>query len=94
MTKITREEVLKLAALSKIEILDSEIDAITQQLQSVLSYAESVQDIAGDADIESDKNVNVFAQDIVSKTDCGPILKQAPECEDNFFVVPKVLEDK
>lgn len=94
MTKITREEVLKLAALSKIEILDSEIDAITQQLQSVLSYAESVQDIAGDSDIESDKNVNVFAQDIVSKTDCGPILNQAPEREDNFFVVPKVLEDK
>jgi len=92
MAKITREEVLKLAELSKLEILDNEIDAIIQQLESVLSYAVRVTEIAGDISVGSTKNVNVFAPDIIQKTDYEPILAQSPEHDGNLFIVPKVLD--
>jgi aspartyl-tRNA(Asn)/glutamyl-tRNA(Gln) amidotransferase subunit C len=94
MAKITREEVLKLAELSRIEILEEEIDSITKQLQDVLSYAERVTQLASEKEVEFDKNVNVFAQDIIRKTNPAPIIAQSPEHEDNFFVVPKIIEDK
>jgi len=115
MAKITREEVLKLAALSKIDILDTEIESILKQLQDVLSYAQRVREIAGglpgeasivakampdmkseawDVKIASNKNVNVFREDVIQRTDCKEILDQAPESQDNFFVVPKIIENK
>ena len=37
MAKITREEVLKLAELSKVDIKEDEIDSIIKQLQDVFS---------------------------------------------------------
>lgn len=94
MTKITREEILKLGELSKIEILDEEIEFIAKQLQDVLTYAHRVKEVAVDLQINSGKNINVFAQDIIDRTDPEPILAQAPESENHFFIVPKILEGK
>lgn len=94
MAKITREEVLKLAELSKIEIKENEIDSIMKQLQDVLSYAQCVKEIAADIEIFSNKNVNVFREDVIQRTDSKEILAQAPETQDNFFIVPKILENK
>ena len=93
MTKITREEVLKIAKLSKIEIKESEIEPMITHLQDVLTYAAGVKEIGGDVEVPSSKNVNVFREDVCVKTNPEPILSQAPEGEDNFFVVPKILEN-
>lgn len=94
MAKITRDEVLKLAELSKINIQENEIETILKQLEDVLSYAERVKEIAADVEIPSHKNVNVFRPDFVIKTDSKEILAQAPESQDNFFIVPKIIENK
>jgi len=94
MPKITREEVLKLATLSKIEINEDEIDSILKQLQDVLSYAERVKEISSDISIESNAQINIFANDEINKTDFKPIIDEAPESQDNFFVVPKIIENK
>jgi len=93
MTKITRDQVLKLADLSKIKIDDEEIDKVAKQLEDVLTYAERVKEIAADIQIDLPKNTNVFADDIIQRTDPLPILAQAPDCENNLYVVPKILDD-
>lgn len=92
MFRITREEVLKLAKMSRIHIHENEIDGLIEQLKSVLSYAERVGQIAGDINVSSPKNINVFRPDIAVKTDSKPILEQAPQGEDNFFVVLPILD--
>ncbi len=92
MTKITQKEVKKIARLSHIDIHEDEIDSLVKQLEAVLSYAERVTQVASDAEEPSTKNINVFREDVVVKTDPEPILAQAPEREGNFFVVPKILE--
>lgn len=91
--KITREEVLKIAEISKLKIWEDEVDFVIQQLESVLSYAERVQEIAADQDEPSNKNINVTREDVIINTESEPILEQAPESEDNYFVVPKILND-
>jgi len=89
--KITKDEVLNIAALTKLTIEDHEIDAIVKQLQDVVTYAERVQEIAKDISIPSSKNVNRQREDIAILFDSTPILNQAPDEEDNYFVVPKIL---
>ncbi len=94
MTKISKEEVKKIAQMSALEIHEDEIVPMMKQLEEVLSYAECVQEIAAEIEEPSDKNINIFREDVVIKTDSEAILERAPEREDNFFVVPSILEDK
>ena len=92
MAKITREELLRLAKTSRIHIHENEIDELAEQLKSVLTYAECVSKIAGDTKIDSAKNVNVFRADVAIESNWAPILAQAPQAEDNFFVVLPILD--
>ena len=94
MTKVSKEEVKKIAQMSALEIHDDEIVSMIKQLEEVLTYAECVQEIAAEIEEPSDKNINIFREDVVIKTDSEAILERAPEREDNFFVVPSILEDK
>jgi len=91
MDKITKDEALKIASFTKLTIQDHEIDSIVQQLQDVLAYAERVQDIAKDIDIPSNKNINRQREDVVSSFEAQQILQQAPDAQDDYFVVPKIL---
>ena len=91
MDKITKDEALKIAFFTKLIIDDNEIDSIVQQLQDVLGYAERVQDMAKNLDIPTSKNINRQRDDTVIFYDSQKILAQAPEAQDNYFVVPKIL---
>lgn len=93
MAKITREEVLKLAQMSKLKVWDHEIDGLVNELDAVLTYAEKVNEVALDTTLLTTKNVNVFREDVVNVTNSQPILAQAPVSENNYFVVPKILEN-
>ena len=91
MDKISKEESGKIASFTKLVIDEDEIDGIVKQLQDVLAYAERVQDMAKDIDIPNKKNINRLRQDVVVPTDAQKILAQAPDEQDNYFVVPKIL---
>ena len=92
MITISKEEVVKIAQMSNILLPEDEIDAVAQQLSSVLSYAVRVKEIATESQEALDKNVNVMRKDLVIKTDVEPILSQAPEREATYFVVPAIIE--
>jgi len=93
MAKITRDEVLKIAHLSALELAADEVDGLVQQLQDVLTYAEGVQQFASQAQTPETKNVNVFRQDATIPSNPESIISQAPERESNFFVVPAVIDN-
>jgi aspartyl-tRNA(Asn)/glutamyl-tRNA(Gln) amidotransferase subunit C len=92
MAKISREEIIKIAQISQIAINDDEIEAFKQQIDSILTYAARVQEIAADSKEVSYQMENVFRSDEVIKTDAQPLLAQAPEHEEGYFVVPRILE--
>lgn len=92
MTKISKEEVLKIARMSHLELHEDEIPALVQQLEDVLSYAVRVKDVVAHGEDLLVRNVNVFREDIAMPSDAEPILAQAPEREGTYVVVPAILE--
>lgn len=94
MTKISKEEILKLAAISNIEIMPNEIEPLAKQLENVLSYAVRVADLAADVQEPSTKNINIFREDFVASTNPELVRAQAPAREHDFFVVPAVLDNE
>ncbi|HEX2977866.1 MAG TPA: Asp-tRNA(Asn)/Glu-tRNA(Gln) amidotransferase subunit GatC [Candidatus Babeliales bacterium] len=94
MTDITKEELIKLARISKLDLQESEIIPLMTHVQSILAYAKRVKDIANSGEFDHVQQINVLRADVVIRTDNELILSRAPEREGNFFVVPKIIESK
>lgn len=92
MTKVSKEEVKKIARMSALELPDHEIEPMMQRLEEVLTYAECVKQVAAEFDELHQGSVNVFREDVAKNGDYEAILQRAPEREDNFFVVPSILD--
>ena len=92
MQAITKEDIMKITRLSHIKVTDEELEKMRLHLVAVLEYAERVKDIAKDIDLTQQKNMNVFREDAVLKTDPESIRIHAPEREGDYFVVPVILE--
>lgn len=92
---IDKVEALKIAEISKVAVGSHELDAIVKQMQEVLSYAERVAQVATEIeDQPSNKNINFVRPDVVCSSDPEALLVRAPEREEHFFVVPKILDSK
>ena len=48
--------------------------------------------MAKNIDIASNKNINRQREDLVVSFDSQRILDQSPQEQDNYFVVPKILD--
>lgn len=92
MALITKEEVLKIAHMSRIAIHEDEIEPLIKHLESVLAYAARVSEVAETAQISLPQNVNVFREDIAIPFDAQKIKAQGPDVEADYFVVPAILE--
>ncbi len=97
---ITREEVLKIAALAKLQFSPSELDAFTAQFQHILDYIEKLEEV----NIEG-----VEPTSYVSDADAAPrsrddqprpslaaaqALENAPDPGSGHFRVPSVLKQE
>lgn len=102
MAKITIDELRKLAKLSNIAVNDDELPTLVADIDSVLSYAARVSDIA--ASIKSEAEMvtspgyialtNVMRPDQPVPCNPQPLLAQAPEQINDLFVVPAIIENK
>lgn len=94
MAHITKEEILKLAQLSQLEIHDDEAEKLISDIAAVLTYVSRIQEVADRYTPEQclPKQVNVVRPDKAIPTDPKPILAQAPVKEDDYFVVPAILK--
>jgi len=45
MSKLSRDDVLKLARLSRISLSDDEVDALAEELSAILGYVEQLSDV-------------------------------------------------
>ncbi|HML89986.1 MAG TPA: Asp-tRNA(Asn)/Glu-tRNA(Gln) amidotransferase subunit GatC [Methylomusa anaerophila] len=94
--KITREDVENVALLSRLEMNETEMEQYTVQLNAILEYAE-VLDKVNTENVEATAHVlplkNVMRPDEVkSSLPREAALSNAPEAEDGYFKVPKIME--
>ena len=97
MTKITNEEVKKVAHLARLELNDNEISNHAEQLEKILEYIEQLESIDTDdtpCTTRAIEVTNVFRKDEKKSSDCNEeLLELGPSREDQYFKVPKIINE-
>ncbi len=92
--KISKEDIMHIAELSKLYIRDDEAKDLC--MEDIISFADKLAEL-DTSDIDPTNHVldvsNIFREDIPHKsTDRDVILSNAPQKGRGSFVVPKVVE--
>ena len=96
MTTLTREDVLKLARLSRLSLTDQEVDEFLTELTQVLEYVEQLGDVDV-AGLEPTTQVtgltNVMREDAVADYGVGreDLLCLAPKTQDDLIKVKRMI---
>ena len=97
MTKITKEEVNKVAHLARLELNKDEINNHADQLEKILEYISHLEAIDTDdvpCTTRAIEVINVFRKDEKKNSDCNEeILELGPSREDKYFKVPKIINE-
>lgn len=96
MTKLSRDDVLKLARLSRLELSEEEIAEYQRELSAILQYVEQLQniDVTGlEPTSQVTGLVNVMRKDEVKSYGYEPrdLLKNVPAVEDNQLKVKRMI---
>ena len=97
MSKITADDVRKVAQLARLELPEDTISTYTGQLERILGYVDQLQAVDTEGVSPTTRAVEVInatRDDRVVATDVREeLLDQAPQREGDFFRVPKILAD-
>ncbi len=95
--KITRKEVDHVARLARLELSEDEKETMTRQLDRILGYVDKLNEL-DTSTVEPTSHVipmvNVMREDEV-RPSLAPddAMSNAPDREDAFFRVPRIIED-
>ena len=96
MSKLSAEDVLKLAGLSKLKLTDDEVENLRTELSEILNYVAVLDKVDTDG-LEPTYQVsglkNIYRKDEIKDYgyDVKDLLKNAPSVQDNQFKVKRVL---
>lgn len=90
------DDIKHLANLSRLQLEEAEIETYTKQFDEIVGYVNKIKDITSDSSdqiIESNEVKNVLREDVVfSYENPEKIINEAPEHQDNFVKVKKILK--
>ncbi|MDX2290236.1 MAG: Asp-tRNA(Asn)/Glu-tRNA(Gln) amidotransferase subunit GatC [Hyphomicrobiaceae bacterium] len=88
--------VRRIARLARIKITDAEAKGLEGELSGILDWVEQLKEVDTDAVEPMTRVVPISltqrADDVTDGGKADEIVSNAPLSEDNFFVVPKVVE--
>ena len=96
MANVISDETMEyVGILAKLELKDEEKESARQDMQKMLDYVDKLNEL-DTSSVEPMSHVfpvkNVFREDVVTNGDGSEdTLKNAPEAQDNAFVVPKTI---
>ena len=95
---VDKDNVLKIANLSKISFKDHEIEKILVDLNQIIDWVDQLAEVNTDkisptfSSFENDKGMKK-REDVVNDGDCREdITINDPNSEEGFFLVPKVID--
>ena len=93
---ITRDDVKKIARLSRIRVEEAQLDHMAGELNGILGWIEQLQEVDVEGVEPMTSAVSMEAPKRADEvTDGGirdEVLSNAPKEEDGFFVVPRSVE--
>ncbi|MFA5805396.1 MAG: Asp-tRNA(Asn)/Glu-tRNA(Gln) amidotransferase subunit GatC [Melioribacteraceae bacterium] len=92
---VTKKDVEYIAELARLKFKEAELESFTHQLNEILSYVDKLNEL----DTENVEplshpveNINVFRNDELKQSiSTEEALKNAPDKTEEFFKVPKVI---
>jgi aspartyl-tRNA(Asn)/glutamyl-tRNA(Gln) amidotransferase subunit C len=97
MSKLSRDDVLKLSRLSRLKLTEEEVERFRDELSKILNYVETL-DKVDTENLEPTYQVtglkNVMRDDEVKhyQAEAADLLKNAPAVEAGQFKVKRILE--
>lgn len=93
--KITKEEVLHVAHLARLDIVEADVDRFAGQIDTILDYVDTLKKVDTTGVVATSHAIsqtNAFREDEV-QGQLAPeqALANAPEKDNGAFVVPKVI---
>ncbi len=97
--KISKEDVLKVAALANLELSDAEVDSYRGHLDDILTYIDKLNEV-DTSNVEplaqvvaAEEDDSALREDVVVRADIiSEVLQGAPDPEAPYFRVPRVIE--
>jgi aspartyl-tRNA(Asn)/glutamyl-tRNA(Gln) amidotransferase subunit C len=97
--KISKEDVLKVAALANLELTDAEVDSYRGHLDDILTYIEKLNEVDTSGVeplaqvVAATEDDSALREDLVVRADViTEVLQGAPDPEAPYFRVPRVIE--
>lgn len=96
MAKLSREDILKLAKLSKLKLSEEEIEQFAGEISSILEFVEQLgevdtKDLKPTSQVTGLSNVSRKDEIIDYKTTREDLLKNAPAQENGHIKVKRIL---
>ena len=92
---LTKEEVIKISQLVRIELSEAEVEKFQKELSTVLDYVEELKlvDVSGLEEVSQVTGlVNVQREDkVIDLGNREEILSEAPEIKDGYYKVKAIL---
>ena len=93
---INKDTIKKISKLARISVTNEETDRLEKDLNSILKFVEQLKELNTDkiAPIASvsDQSLTMNKDEVKKINEKYEILKNAPEKNSNYYVVPKVIE--
>lgn len=93
---IDKNTVYKVADLARIAIKDNEVDALTKEMNKILTFMEKLNELDTDGVeplVYMNEETNVWREDIAkNEISVEEGLKNSAVHNESFFLVPKIIE--
>ena len=97
MTKITNDEVKKVAHLARLELNEDEVSNHAEQLEKILEYVKQLEKIDTNnvpCTTRAIEVINVLRKDEMKNADCTEeLLELGPSIEDKYLKVPRIMNE-
>jgi len=96
---ITKEEIIKIAKLSKLHVSENDLETYSKQISNILDYMSQLNEVDTENIDEFsnklfDNNQNLRNDVVEPSLDRDKVLKNSPESDGVYVKVPKVISEE
>ena len=96
MSEVDADTVRRIAHLARIAVADSEVEGLRNELNAMLAFVDQLNEVNVEG-VEPMISVTPMVMKkridaVTDGNDAEAVLKNAPQSEDSYYLVPKVIE--